>query len=579
MRSANNKFLNRIVTLVIILAVFFNIGLIFQGGGVPYNGIDPTSNNALSSMIGSGTENIVKEDNATKQETKVLSTGTEIRAGTNWETQTCDDGNTYYLIDSAEKLYHVRDFIEIDIHASSVNSLTRHTAEVKPVNFKLTADIHLNSFNNGRWVPIYKVLEYSDGNASSISEVFGFSGIFDGNGHTISGLNIYNDTSKESPRSDTYYKNSTKYYNIPCEYLRPFNADSLTPHWEVYAGLFAKIHGGVIKNLHLDSPIINLKYHAAKDLSTITQRAEDYDIFAGCLAGSVETEFHNEQAVKNAGLDINKSTTIESVMVTNPNINVNYSHKVDNYSISYIALGGLMGRNYIDTTLMSCVVKGGSIFGSGETSYVGEEYTSATNSDYNFKIRNHSAGIRFYVGGQVGGHGITGLNRYWWSDDALPCTLICKSCYVVSTIMQGNQYHKQSWIHNETNQERTGVYVGGILGAVHNIYKQTDDNGAVISKCFVLMNEASQSNNIDIKKQTDQHSTKYEFFQPISAGVVNDAGICTISNCYYYDYSTLSPSNRYRFGESVGLQGQGNTTTRNLDWFSNGGALNWLNAN
>ena len=188
-----------------------------------------------------------------------------------------------YLIATAEQLNAVR------------------LSYLKGVYYKLIADIDLSGWGN--WVPIGGTRAYGGWPSNSGYAHYGsfcFSGVFDGNGHTISGMTIKID--EDSP----YLHNS---------------------YIELYFGLFAATTGGsdivgadgttllredwgVIKNLTVKDFTIDV---------TLRSLAATTDIYAGGVAGlTTSTKVTN---CKSIGGKINIQAQLKEG--TEPDINVN----------------------------------------------------------------------------------------------------------------------------------------------------------------------------------------------------------------------------------------------------------------
>lgn len=119
--------------------------------------------------------------------------------------------------------------------------------------YALMADIDLSSY--GDWTPI--------GNDYSLG---GFTGLFDGNGHTIKGLTV--------------------------------NADELTPSLsQVYGGLFNHLIGATVRNL------------TVKD-AAISAGLSGYQAFAGVIAGDVEASSSGKATVISNVAVIDSTVTI-----------------------------------------------------------------------------------------------------------------------------------------------------------------------------------------------------------------------------------------------------------------------------
>ena len=162
-----------------------------------------------------------------------------------------------------------------------------------------------------------------------------FAGTFDGNGHTISNLNI----------------------NIT------LTADSNT---FLYAGLFGYTNGATIKNLHISGLNITINGEANNSLSSV---------YAGLVGFASNTTISNTQISGNYSVDVPKSdelafgglvgqannTTIENCYITSSmSIDVIEGYTEDNEAIAgnfnMLTYGGLVGQMN-NSTLKNAIVR------------------------------------------------------------------------------------------------------------------------------------------------------------------------------------------------------------------------------
>ena len=108
------------------------------------------------------------------------------------ETVVPETENGVYLIDSADELFWF---------AEKVNG------GEKDANAALTADIDLE---NREWTPIGDGYSYSNSNGNGITADTAYTGLFDGRGHSVSGLHIetrkLKKKDKDKENYDTYCK-------------------------------------------------------------------------------------------------------------------------------------------------------------------------------------------------------------------------------------------------------------------------------------------------------------------------------------------------------------------------------------
>lgn len=217
------------------------------------------------------------------------------KTGLSWKTKINEDGIECFVVDSIKKLRA----IETD-------------EETLRQNYILEDDIDLSKDNsNGEygWKPIGK-WNYSK------TDIVGFSGLFDGDGHTISGLNI---TSKDGK----------VWGNILGSFPGEMYKSGDTFQKSIYVGLFAKIENATIKNLELKDVKINIALHKRGD----GNHAES--LFCGAVAGIATG-----------------SSTLSSISLKNSFVVGSVSYvKNTCYSI----VGGLVGK-CDDITVDACAI-------------------------------------------------------------------------------------------------------------------------------------------------------------------------------------------------------------------------------
>jgi len=243
-----------------------------------------------------------------------------------------------YEISSAEDLIQL---------ASDVNSCKSYAG----VYFKMTADIVLNEGNASEWgttpptniwVPIGKKVDIT---------ACPFSGTFDGDGHTISGL-YFNDTN-------------------------------------AYAGLFGVVYGGTIKNMGLINSYINARYAVGSivgyNFESIVENVYSEGSVSATsqyVGGLVGVNIHGSiiQESYNSGT-VNGSFTAGGIAGSNNGSEIKNVFNKGNVSASKINVGGIVGENTQGATITNCyfiatIVNGDSTENAGNI--VGTNASTAT---------------------------------------------------------------------------------------------------------------------------------------------------------------------------------------------------------
>jgi len=219
-----------------------------------------------------------------------------------------------------ENPYEISSVEELIQLASEVNKCNSYAG----VHFKMTADIVLNEGNASEWgttpptniwVPIGKKVDIT---------ACPFSGIFDGDGHTISGL-YFNDTN-------------------------------------AYAGLFGVVYGGTIKNMGLINSYIKTRYAVGSIVgynfesivenvyseASVSATSQYVGGLVGVnINGSVIQESYNSGSV-------NGSFTAGGIAGSNNGSEIKNVFNKGNVSASKINVGGIAGENVQGASISNC---------------------------------------------------------------------------------------------------------------------------------------------------------------------------------------------------------------------------------
>ena len=245
-----------------------------------------------------------------------------------------------YIIPDLETLAFYRDMI-------NAGSDSKYNSE----HYKLTADIELNGSETNQWTPIGSDKDHA------------FTGTFDGDGYTISGLYINSDISK---------------YGV--------------------AGLFGYVGGGgTVKNLNVEGIVIVSDNVSVSGTSTV----------GGVVGSSSGTVSSCNSSVKVSGAAAGGVVGINSGTVSNCTNTGNVTG-----TVSYFYAGGVVGSN--DGTVENCYNTGkvsGNGFGAGGV--VGQNNSDGTVENcYNTGVVGAS-GLFPTSGGVVGRSDGTVTNCYY----------------------------------------------------------------------------------------------------------------------------------------------------------------------
>jgi hypothetical protein len=246
-----------------------------------------------------------------------------------------------------EKPYEITSAEDLIQLASDVNSCKSYAG----VYFKMTTDIVLNEGNAAEWgttpptniwVPIGKKNDIT---------ACPFSGTFDGDGHTISGL-YFNDTN-------------------------------------AYAGLFGVVYSGRVKNMGLINSYINARYAVGSIVgynfeSVVEKVYNEASVsatsqYVGGLVG-VNVNGSIIQESYNSG-NVNGSFTAGGIAGSNNASEIKNVFNKGNVSASKINVGGIAGENVQGASITNCyliatIVNGDSTRNAG--TIVGTKASSAT---------------------------------------------------------------------------------------------------------------------------------------------------------------------------------------------------------
>lgn len=403
--------------------------------------------------------------------------------------QTSSDG--YYLINDAD------DLREID------NNLDG--------KFRLNADIDLSGKN---WKPIGKQVQQYDRNKG----VEPFTGVFDGNGHSIKGINISNTT-------------SISYEEKNVLIAEGFNASPYTAYW-AYVGLFGSIAGATIKNVMIENITINLSYITGESRYGGTTYTSNTGVYAGSLVGCV----------------LDDDCTFENIYVKNSTISVtgdSIYHSYANPKIVYY-LGGVVGRVITGLNMRNCSVEGNSFIHS--YGVISEKNGSGPNPSY----------LEQYLGGLIGYASVRN-NKEEKVNIYNSIAQIELTCY--------HKFYKQDSLLTD---KEYATMVGGLVGL-----SQTN---LTIDKCISILLQGSNNKNI----KDEELSPKQIYFQPIlgynsggdSQSTYNYV-TCDITNCYYnYNLDNNAQAFSYAGTNVVKFD----AISVSPSWLCSENCINWLNA-
>lgn len=428
-------------------------------------------------------------------------------------------------------------------------------------NYRLKGDVDLSN-ETETWHPIGQIVRgVGSSGTKDANFAFGYSGIFDGNGHSINGLNIYNSNSRAMEDFRPEFSNLSEHflkYNILNEQIwNRFTWNSATTVDKsvgVYAGFFAKLDGATIRNLHFANPSIKMNYTDRNIGNEYSPCKEAHSIFAGVLAGSIESHTTNNTSGK---------TSITNVLVSNANLSITINgcaeqNLTTSSCASYIYVGGLIGYNYSNAKISNCVVKGGDIQACG------------TQNSYNTKA------IRMFVGGMIGFNGSYQCGNYGATNIQKKFKLGLIRSYMADTNLTLNYFHfgKPASGGNAADQNYNS-YLGGLIGG-SEMGDVTIDSCFSVCKYGYCTNEVMRNTGGGNNDTIGSHPEK-TYVQPILGDCVRYAldqyeSVVNIINTYYYNGGGVT----YRYADNIGVNYSG-SGTRNLDWFSSTDCLNFLN--
>lgn len=304
------------------------------------------------------------------------------------------------------------------------------------------------------------------------TSVIPFTGVFDGNGHTIKNLIIKNPDNLPNNLKGLLYSLQTR-------------EDASSRKYRAYAGLFGIISDATIKNLMIENVTIDISYSSlAVNFNNV--KLVNTSVWAGIIAGGVEGS---------------KETILENICIKNYSISVNNRITADTPVGSNA--GGLIGCNTSNLTIRNCVLSnfaGGSMNIENTLSYIG----------------GANGGLKMSVGGMVGQ-----MNQN---------LTISNSYNVVSMYADYSQNNNTGG----TNESHCATCVGGLVGSGYD--SQMRKPNLSVNKCFTIISASSQNNNnfsYGNNKWFEQTSDKY--LQPV-LGWASDgsyAVITTCTECYY----------------------------------------------
>jgi len=403
-------------------------------------------------------------------------------------------------------------------------------------NYILMNDITFTSANNIAFVPI------------GSSNPYYFSGIFDGNGHVISGMNVNISSSSSA----------------------------------VYAGLFGCVSGAQIMNLGVvdstitatsssssssayaggivgeaDSAIISNCYNTGNVSASCTGTSSTY-AYAGGIAGCGEvitiSNCYNTSSVSSslyAG-GIVGSVYLGSAIITNCYNTGDVSASATS-SYNYASAGGIVGIVSGSATISNCYNTGdvsatpsssdayaGGIVGCANMAIITNCYNtgdvSATSSSYNA-----------YAGGIVGDGSATISNCYNTGSVSASNTSLSPSfiyAYAGGIAGSGGGIISNCYNTGDVTASNTSssyyAYAGGIVGCVGY-------GSAIISNCY---------NTGDVSASSTSTLSSYYAY----AGGIAGSGGGIISNCYNTGDVTASNTSSNSVAYAGGIVGDGSAT-------------------
>lgn len=269
-----------------------------------------------------------------------------------------------------------------------------------------------------------------------------FSGVLDGNGYKISGLNIYNTLTNTQER------------------------DSACDYFIVGLGLFYAIENATIMNLKIVSPDIDVRASKIYFTNSAGSRREgDVDIYAGIIAGKAYG-----------------TNALTGIWIVSPHISIavtsnsaQKSGKGDHCSIA----GGVIGcvESNASVKILGCSIEGEY----GLQSNFGDKLVSSFSA---YNTNGTTGGFSTYDCGFVCIGGIVGLVKnaevsiskaYVWAD------------------YYGQYYRKSDYNENIWGTPTRETYIAGIVGFANN----TNLN---ISNCMVIIKNNTKLDNTDGNK-------------------------------------------------------------------------------
>lgn len=298
--SVKNKF-NIVLALMLLLAFSFPVCKYLGGGVTHYKSIKVVQPvDAVGKVIEQGNKNADIDALSSRALGTVIDNNSGNYSHVNFNTIT-EDGIKYCLIDG-EGVTSSADGTKItDKNKAAIEQLKavnrcyvmsypaysgmgiNNTYIPTYHNYKLMVDIDLTGVD---WYPIgFHMGTRMDWNLNT----YGFTGIFDGNGHTISNMKIKQ--KDVDPVTDYYTKSSysrTDQYKVPVSYQYNTSANPGHVGFAVYAGLFSKLSGATVKNLQLKNPTVELRYTTITAGTGLNVKDREYSPYVGCLAGLVD---------------------------------------------------------------------------------------------------------------------------------------------------------------------------------------------------------------------------------------------------------------------------------------------------
>ena len=446
--------------------------------------------------------------------------------------------------------YIIPDLETLEFYRGMINAGS--DSKYNSAHYKLTVDINLDGSEDNQWEPI------------GGSKNRAFTGTFDGNGHTISGL----------------------YIN---------NGDS------VYAGLFGYVgRGGMIKDLTVEGEITvsgsdlciggiagRVEGTEVSEMSVLTDSDDSKTGIIDCISNvTINVTYNGSGGLSVGGIvgscgraDISGCENYGDVSVVGASesgIDVNiggivgysYSSTLSNCSntgavsvqnVEEAALGGVVGYNYDDESTVSNCYNTGDVsaektLGINAGGVVGENSSGSIISSYN------TGDLTAENVEEVDAGGVVGLNNdgtvgscYNTGEISAENVEYASVGGVVGLVNRlgtvGNCYNtgdvsaKASSVDSE-GDELPPVMAGGVVG--YNSYGEVTD-------CY---------NTGDVSGQGNSEAGTDEGYPPaVAGGVVGyNSSFCTVSNCY--SIGTVSGENTEgaSVGGVVGYKGGGDVT-------------------